>query len=309
MSDTPIPSEPPKTSGKTEFWKTKVGPLSIGWYLVAFIVMLAVWYWWRSRKTTALTPTTFTGDGIGTHNTMGAASGGNSSTGQGGYAGAVTGPTGGSPATSLAQWAENASNYLIGVGNTPANVEAALSAYTAGQPLNSQEQALINAALSAEGSPPSGVVAPNTSSSSVAYTVQGGDTLTSIAQMFYGDTSRWHDLYANNMNVFGPNVNLSTPLHAGETIIVPGTGLLPQPGPRDVYSGVPTGNKYTLQFGDSLIQLAERFYGDGSKWTAIAAANPKLIPDPNHPPIGTVITIPNTVPSIGGVPPRNAIGL
>ena len=287
-----IVHEPPHTSGGAKgFLTKKVGPLSIGMYLLFFVGFLIIYYWWRSRSTSggnAPTPTTFTGDLQGTSASqgMGSASGG------GAFGGAQSSGSGSASATN-GQWATNAANFLTGNGANPTAVQGALAAYLSGQQLTPSQQALIDQALSAEGSPPNGVVPANTASQSVAYSVTAGDTLTSIAQMFYGDPSRWRDIYAANMSVFGPNANLSTPLHGGMTLTIPGNGLLPEPGARDSYSGVPTGHKYTLQFGDSLIQLAERFYGDGTKWPLIAAANPKLIPDVNHPLVGTTITIPS----------------
>jgi nucleoid-associated protein YgaU len=303
MSDITPPEPHPHSGDAHGILSKKIGPLSLGVYLIAFVVMLGVWYYWRSRKTPNPTPTTFTGDGTSATSSqdMAGASGGNvASPGS---------PASGSSATTLGAWLTNAANYLTGTGADPTAVQSALSAYGSGQQLTPAQQSLINQALSAEGSPPSGVIAANTQSQSISYTPVAGDTLTSIAQMFYGDSTRWHDIYAANQSVFGPNTNLSTPLHAGMTLTIPGNGLLPTPGPRDVYSGVPTGNKYTLAFGDTLIQLAERFYGDPNKWTAIAAANPKLIPDVNHPPIGTTIVIPNTAPTVNLPSAGSAIGL
>ena len=49
---------------------------------------------------------------------------------------------------------------------------------------------------------------------------------------------------------------------------------------------------YTVKSGDSLSKIARHFYGDGSKWKKIHAANADKIPNPDliHP--GLELTIP-----------------
>jgi nucleoid-associated protein YgaU len=37
------------------------------------------------------------------------------------------------------------------------------------------------------------------------YTVEEGDTLSYIAEMFYGDKSMWHMIYDENIDVIGPD--------------------------------------------------------------------------------------------------------
>ena len=65
----------------------------------------------------------------------------------------------------------------------------------------------------------------------------------------------------------------------------------------DVRSGgsttAPVGEQtYTVKAGDSLSKIAMHFYGDGSKWKKIHAANADKIPNPDliHP--GLQLTIP-----------------
>lgn len=52
------------------------------------------------------------------------------------------------------------------------------------------------------------------------------------------------------------------------------------------------GSSYTVKSGDSLSKIAKHFYGDGSKWKIIHAANSDKIPNPDliHP--GLELTIP-----------------
>lgn len=64
----------------------------------------------------------------------------------------------------------------------------------------------------------------------------------------------------------------------------------------DVKSGssstASAGTTYTVKSGDSLSKIAKHFYGDGSKWKIIHAANSAKIPNPDliHP--GLELTIP-----------------
>ncbi|HVU63226.1 MAG TPA: LysM peptidoglycan-binding domain-containing protein [Phycisphaerales bacterium] len=49
---------------------------------------------------------------------------------------------------------------------------------------------------------------------------------------------------------------------------------------------------YTLKSGDTLWDVARKFYGKGALWKLIANANTDTVPHPNRPPIGVTIRIP-----------------
>jgi nucleoid-associated protein YgaU len=69
-----------------------------------------------------------------------------------------------------------------------------------------------------------------------------------------------------------------------ETVVAP----IPAPEPP---SGAPM-STYTLRQGDTLWDVAKKFYGKGAMWKVIADANKDVLPRPEHPAIGVTIRIP-----------------
>jgi len=51
-----------------------------------------------------------------------------------------------------------------------------------------------------------------------AYTVQSGDTLSAIAQRFYGDANRWPDIHNANRSVIGNDPDRIFP---GQVLSIP----------------------------------------------------------------------------------------
>ena len=100
-----------------------------------------------------------------------------------------------------------------------------------------------------------------------------------------------------------PNPDFSDVGGAASTANSPATGRPAPPATSsgkadfsDVVSGssstASVGSTYTVKKGDSLSKIAKQFYGDGSKWKQIHAANADKIPNPDliHP--GLELTIP-----------------
>jgi|GEM_PF-2565433 len=102
----------------------------------------------------------------------------------------------------------------------------------------------------------------------VAYTVVRGDDLWGIARRVYGDGSRYVELFeANRDRVMADGERFTDP----RVIRVGWVLHLPLPSQRiDVESGVPT---YRTLRGDHLWGIAERFLGDGFRWTELWEAN------------------------------------
>ncbi len=73
-----------------------------------------------------------------------------------------------------------------------------------------------------------------------------------------------------------------------DTVPIPGA-VTPNPQPPAAPAG--EGKTYTIQSGDTFSSIALHFYGDESKWTAIAKANPLV--DPTRLKVGKVIKIPD----------------
>lgn len=110
------------------------------------------------------------------------------------------------------------------------------------------------------------------------YTVQPGDTLWAIADKTLGNGTFWPEIWDANKDQI-PNPNL---IHPGQVLDLPSTP-----------SVATSPNQYIVKSGDNLSAIAQHFYGDSQKWTAIYRANRTLIGgDPNliHP--GQVLTIP-----------------
>jgi nucleoid-associated protein YgaU len=293
MSDTtPDTSAPTKHGGN--ILTRKIGHLPVWAYILIFGVLVAAFYWYKKKKEASATSTepAMTGDQLNTSYGSGTANN-QLSPGNGGATTDTSGASTPSSATN-AQWAQNAANTLVAQGQDPTTVSNALSAYLDGQSLTNAQQALVNSAIQQNGEPPQGVLpisvsgTSNTSSAPVPYTVVSGDSLVSIAQEFYGDPSQWRNIYAANIGVIGPD---PLALHHGEVLQLPAPGLLPTPGPAYTTTGIPSNHLYTVQYGDTLIQLAERFYGN-TDWQPIYNANKSKIPNQNELQPGVTLTIP-----------------
>jgi nucleoid-associated protein YgaU len=113
-----------------------------------------------------------------------------------------------------------------------------------------------------------------------SYTIVPGDTLSGIAESFYGDAGKWPDIYnANRDTISDPTV-----IYAGQVLYIPP----PPPAP-------PT---YTVVAGDTLSGIAERFYGDATLWIDIYQANRDVIgEDPNFILADQVLDLSSSTPS------------
>jgi len=110
------------------------------------------------------------------------------------------------------------------------------------------------------------------------YTVQNGDTLSKIAEKFYGDGSEasWRKIYEANRESIGNNPSQIT---VGMTLIIPGLNNQPQPQPNPgtnnkgnftsmlealgaFESGLPSGNPRQYQVENSLGFMGKYQFGE-----------------------------------------------
>ena len=112
------------------------------------------------------------------------------------------------------------------------------------------------------------------------YPVQSGDTLSAIAQRFYGDTHQWHAIYETNRSVIGNDPNR---LHLGIQLVIP------------YITGVWV---YTVQAEDTLLAIAQYFYRETRQWQIIYETNRSVIgEEPNHLRPGISLVIFTAIPS------------
>ncbi|MEE6136879.1 LysM peptidoglycan-binding domain-containing protein [Mycobacterium sp. 050128] len=109
------------------------------------------------------------------------------------------------------------------------------------------------------------------------HTVLAGETLSGIARDFYGDASMY-PLIAQANQLADPNQ-----IFVGQVLQIPEPPAPPTPDPAG-----PT--TYTVVAGDTLWDIAVRFYGDGTMFPLIAQAN--AIENPNAINPGEILTIP-----------------
>ena len=112
--------------------------------------------------------------------------------------------------------------------------------------------------------------------------VQPGDTLSSLAQEYYGDTRYSTFLVESNRELTDPNV-----LRSGTIIRIPAipadwtASLILNPTASDVGLSEPRGSSgkryYTVRPGDSFYRIARTELGNASRWKELLALNNSLV--------------------------------
>ena len=123
------------------------------------------------------------------------------------------------------------------------------------------------------------------------YIVQPNDNFITIAQRIYGSQAAWEAIAQAN-----PSVD-PTRLRVGQELRLPRRSAVdrareqppaPNPGQRE---------QYTVQPGDNLSRIAERFYGNAQRWRVIYNQNRDAIgPDPGKLRVGMTLVIPPALP-------------
>ena len=123
------------------------------------------------------------------------------------------------------------------------------------------------------------------------YQVKAGDSMSSIAQSWLGDATRWQLIAAAN-----PGVDPMA-LQIGQTLKLPVESLQASALQVPVSAPLPTARgddrTHVVGAGDNLSWIANRYYGDVDQWTVIYEANRTVIgSDPDTLVVGTTLVIP-----------------
>lgn len=114
------------------------------------------------------------------------------------------------------------------------------------------------------------------------YKVVSGDSLSKIADKYYGDMMMW-PVIAQANKISNPNI-----------IEVDTTLKVPTKDEAVKIKETMSATSYKVESGDTLFTIAEKMYGDGSRWTLIDRAN-KVGRLPNGNPLifaGNTLSIP-----------------
>ena len=93
------------------------------------------------------------------------------------------------------------------------------------------------------------------------YKVVAGDSLSKISEKLYGSQELWPVLAREN-NIVNPNI-----------IFVDATLKIPAKSDAEKIKSEMAITSYQVQSGDTLFLIAEKVYGDGSKWKVLNQAN------------------------------------
>ena len=114
------------------------------------------------------------------------------------------------------------------------------------------------------------VTAPATpAAGTTQYTIKSGDTLEGIARTQMGDGQKWQLIAAAN-----PGLDPKA-LKIGQKITIPASTATASKDKAAAPAGSSTAapNTYTVQKGDTLIELSRKFYGNDAEWKRILEAN------------------------------------
>ncbi|MEM0913042.1 MAG: LysM peptidoglycan-binding domain-containing protein [Planctomycetota bacterium] len=128
--------------------------------------------------------------------------------------------------------------------------------------------------------------APPTPTPPATYTVQRGDTLSSIAVQLFGAERRWVDIAQAN-----PTID-PIRLRVGQTLKLPGDA--PPASPDEPEIDAPAAElRHTIQSGENLSSIAQRYYGKAARWRVLFNANRDILGNnPNAIRAGMVIAVP-----------------
>lgn len=120
----------------------------------------------------------------------------------------------------------------------------------------------------------------------VTHVVRGGEDLSTIAKQYFGSAGKWRLIHQANLSTL-PDPDM---LPLGMRLVIP---VQPTDAPATEATPPTSLRRYTVQRGDTLAKLAERFFGDADGWKKLHALNPERIRNPHRLPVGLVIFVPD----------------
>ena len=120
------------------------------------------------------------------------------------------------------------------------------------------------------------------------YVVKPNDRLWTIAEKHYGSGKHWKLIYAANKDRL-PDKDL---LPVGTVLILP---LVSKSAPLSLPAAktpAPGKRTHRVAKGETLSDIAEKYYGKRSEWQRLREANKETVPDPDNLKIGQVLVIP-----------------
>ena len=259
----------------------KMGPLPV--WAWAAIVVAVVWGLYAYRTVTGRAKPVPAVPGAGTPDNGYSASTGSVSGSVGGV-GVQSGINGTPAMQTNAQWARQAADQLIAMGDSPDAVNNALSAYVNGQTLDTGGDSIIREALTKFGNPPEGVLPVHASVNSsspldslpfkdfVGYdrdpsngAIYGVDKNGTLAWLNPDQYKALGSPSFNSVSVDG----IKQPVPAPPPAAAPAPPPPPPPPPAQRY--------YTVQPGDSLSLIAGRYTGNVMNYPALYNANKGII--------------------------------
>lgn len=114
------------------------------------------------------------------------------------------------------------------------------------------------------------------------YVVRENDSLSKVAEQVYGNQEFWPTLAQVN-NIVNPNI-----IWVGSTLKLPAKEAIEQ------QRSVAAQTSYQVQAGETFFTIAEKVYGDGSRWPTLHRANSSLRLPNGNPLVlaGSTIVIP-----------------
>ncbi|MBL7036929.1 LysM peptidoglycan-binding domain-containing protein [Candidatus Microgenomates bacterium] len=123
------------------------------------------------------------------------------------------------------------------------------------------------------------------STSTKTHTVEKGETLWSIAELYYNDGFAWIEIATEN------KLTDASVIEVGQELAIPNLQEnLAEEVLTDLQENAITAATYEVVKGDNLWEIAVRAYGDGYKWTSIASENNLVNPNTIH--AGNVLVLP-----------------